>query len=91
MLTGEMRRGWPIVHSVSLNKSLSLYQNEITTSLAGTIATKHSLNLCYSSTAEKRRSQVTAPEELAYLGNYAQFKDRRESLTIKEKNRNKKV
>lgn len=91
MLTGEMRRGWPIVHSVSLSKSLSLFQNDITATLAGTLATKHCLNLCYSSTAEKRRSQITAPEELAHLGNYAQFKDKRESLTIKEKNRNKKV
>jgi hypothetical protein len=91
MLTGEMSRGWPIVHSASLQKALSLFQNHITASLAGTLATKHSLNLCYSSTAQKRRSQVTAPEELAFLGNYAEFKERRDSLAIKEKNRNKRV
>jgi hypothetical protein len=91
MLTGEMRRGWPIVHSASLTKALSLFQNEISAELAGTHAVKHLLQLCYTSTAEKRRSQVTTPEELAFLGSYAQFQQRRESMTIKEKNRNKKV
>jgi len=47
MLTGEMKRGWPIVHSVSLSKALSLFQNEITSELAGSTATKHTLQLCY--------------------------------------------
>lgn len=27
MLTGEIKRGWPIVHSVSIVKALSLFQN----------------------------------------------------------------
>jgi hypothetical protein len=91
MLTGEMKRGWPIVHSVSLNKALSLFQNEITSELAGSTATKHTLQLCYTSTAEKRRSQVTNSQQLDFLASFAEFKERRESLAIKEKNRNKRV
>lgn len=58
MLTGEMKRSWPIVHSININKALSLFQNEIKEEIAGTEACKHTLHLCYTSTAEKRRSQV---------------------------------
>jgi hypothetical protein len=91
MLSGEMKRGWPIVHSVSIVKALSLFQNEINEEIAGSRACKHSLQLCYTSTAEKRRSQVKSSDELGFLSSYSAFKERRESVSIKEKNRNKKV
>ena len=60
--------------------------------MAGRQACKHNLQLCYTSTSEKRRSQVkSSSEEFGFLSSYDSFKEKRESITIKEKNRNKKI
>ena len=56
MLSGDIKKGEPIVHEFSLNKSLSLFDNEITNNIGGHKATKYQLELRYTSTAEKRRS-----------------------------------
>lgn len=54
MLCSEIKRGEQIVHEVSITKPLSIFQNEITEEIGDNQATKYNLNLCYTSTAEKR-------------------------------------
>lgn len=87
-----MRRGEPIVHTLVLQKSLSLFQNEITEEIASSIATKHSLQICYTSTSEKRRSLLQPNnEDLGFLNSYEAFQKCQQRVSVKEKNKNKSV
>lgn len=91
MLTGEIKKGEPIVHEFKLLKSLSLFDNQIKNEIGSYEATKYQLQLRYTSTAEKRKSSRDQNEDTSFLKDYGKYRQKKTSVNIKEKNKNKKV
>lgn len=49
------------------------------------------MELRYTSTAEKRRSNRESNEDISFLTDYGKFRQKKHTVNIQEKNKNKKV